>query len=395
MRAPARGDIALIILFILCFAFAPFREMRLLSLFLLLVVGIPTLANRLLPRAVSVSRRDAVLRVNRAQKVVVSLEVRNRWPLPIHAVLVVDAPGGLFPDTPPVFCVDLAPREATILSWEAEARERGVLEIGPATVSGPGPFALRPWGKAYESTTTLIVYPAVFPVSLEHTRGLPAGSLVVANRLYEDVSRYRSLREYVPGDELRRINWKVSARLGKLYTMEYVPSLYFPVLVLLNLSSSDYPLDGRHHHMERAIELAASLVVYFIGMKQEVGLAALATRTITSTGDGPIVVPIRGGTGHAVRMLEDLARAAPDSSGADFARLAGSAGVAVRAGTRIVAVTPPLPPERRAGLHALARKGWELEVFFVTSAATARADTEMTGVLSHIHSSDGKQDIDA
>ncbi len=394
MRPLARGDIALIILFLLCFAFAPFREVRLLGIFLSLMVGMPATARWLLPGAVSVSRRDPVLRVNRTQKVVVSLEVRNRWPLPLRSVLIVDAPGGLFPDAPPVFRVDLAPRGTTILSWEAETRERGEFRIGPAQVSGPGPFALRPWGKAYESTTTLIVYPAVFPVSLEHRRGLPAGSLVVANRLYEDVSRYRSLREYVPGDELRRINWKVSARLGKLHTMEYVPSLYFPVLVLLNLSASDYPLDGRHHHMERAIELAASLVVYFIGMKQEVGLAALASR-MAGAGDGPIAVPIRAGTGHAVRMLEELARAAPDRGGGDFTRLAGGAGVAVRTGTRIIAVTPPLPPERRAGLHALARKGWELEVFFVTSAATARADTEMTGIRSHVHSSDGKPGVDA
>jgi uncharacterized protein (DUF58 family) len=381
----AAGQVALAIFLFLCFAFAPFRAVRLICLFSILMIGIPAVMSRLLPRAVSVLRRDPVLRVNRMQTVSVGLEVRNRWPLPLRSVLIADGPGRVFPDQPPVFIVDLAPREKKILTWEAEARERGEFTIGPAEVSGPGPFGLRPWVRTHRSTVRLIVYPAVFPVSLEHTRGLPAGSLAVANRLYEDVSRFRSLREYIPGDELRRINWKVSARLGKLHTMEYLPSLYFPVLVLLNLAAPDYPLEGRHHLVERAIEVAASLVVYFIGLKQEVGLAALAKGMPPATVAGSIIaVPIRAGTSHGVRILEELARAGPTDAAADFTRLAGAGGVAVRTGTRILAVTPPLPRERRAGLHALARKGWALEVFFVTSSATATADTAMPGVVSHV-----------
>ncbi len=171
--------------------------------------------------------------------------------------------------------------------------------------------------------------------------------------------------------------------------MEYVPSLYFPVLVLLNLSAPDYPLEGRHHLMERAIEVAASLVVYFIGLNQEVGLAA------TAEGTGIITVPIRAGASHGVRILEELAYARPCDEAADFTRLAGPGGVAVRTGTRILAVTPPLSGPRRAGLHALSRKGAELEVFFVTSSATAAADTAMTGVVSHVLSLEQGMSINA
>ncbi len=173
------GDIVLVVFFLLCFLFAPFHAVRLIALFFILVVGIPALMSRLLPRAVSLTRRDPVLRVNRMQTVSVGLEVRNRWPLPLRSVLIADGPGGLFSDQPPVFLVDLAPREKRILTWVAEARERGVFAIGPVEVSGPGPFGLRPWGRIRQAMVKVIVYPAVFPVSLEHTRGLPAGSLAV------------------------------------------------------------------------------------------------------------------------------------------------------------------------------------------------------------------------
>ena len=59
------------------------------------------------PRAIMVFRRDTVLRINRFQRVTVSLEIRNRWPLPLRTLLVTDMPGGLFPDLPPVFAVVL------------------------------------------------------------------------------------------------------------------------------------------------------------------------------------------------------------------------------------------------------------------------------------------------
>ena len=133
-------------------------------------------------------------------------------------------------------------------------------------------------------------------------------NIAVLNRLYEDVSRFRSLREYQPGDELRRINWKVSARLGKLHTTEYNPSLYFPILVLLNLCAPDYPLEGRYPHMERAIELAGSLVAYFPGLKQQVGLIAAAR--IPGEPE-PVSVPIRAGTSHGVRISKHWLGRAP------------------------------------------------------------------------------------
>ena len=108
--------------------------------------------------------------------------------------------------------------------------------------------------------------------------GLPAGSIRVDNPVYEDVTRYRSLREYLPGDSLRRVNWKASAKTGQLFVMDYLPLLHAPVLILLNLNSGDYPIRHRYHRIERAATLAASLVVHFLSLRQEIGLIASARR---------------------------------------------------------------------------------------------------------------------
>jgi len=90
------------------------------------------------------------------------------------------------------------------------------------------------------------------------------------------------------------------------------------VLVLLNLCSVDYPLSMRHHLMERAIEVAASLVVYFAGLKQEVGLVAIGVTPASpglTPGSPPASpraagipsIPVRPGNSHGVRILEGLA----------------------------------------------------------------------------------------
>ncbi len=371
------GDIAILVLCALFFAFAPVRSLRVIALFVFGTYALAVVPARLLPRAVSVRRREEVIRVNRLQVVEVSFAVRNRWPLPIRSLLVTDRLGGLFADTPPVFLISLRPRETRILTWRAQARERGEFTIGPVQLTGPGPLGLRRWFVDQPAMQRVIVYPAVFPLTLEHRRGLPAGSIAVVNRLYEDVSRFRSLREYAPGDELRRINWKVSARLGKLHTTEYVPSLYFPVLVLLNLTAEDYPLSMRRHLIERAIEVAASLVVVFAGLKQEVGLVASA---LLPGQPGFLSVPIRPGSSHGMRILEALALARPCDERVDFTSLIHAV---PRTGTRIVAVTPPLPVERRGSLRALGRRGWQVEAFFVGGSSGEGGESGATGLTAH------------
>jgi uncharacterized protein (DUF58 family) len=382
---PVAGDVALSVLFFLVFLFAPFRGARLIVLFFFLVHGFSFLASRVLHRAVSVRRLEPVLRVSRLQRFTVALELRNLWPVPLRSVLVSDSTGGVFPDAPTEFLVTLRPRERRVLTWSAEARERGELTLGPVSVGGPGPLGLHRWNATAAAPVRVIVYPALFTLDLEHRRGLPAGNLAVRNRMYEDMSRFRSLREYTPGDELRRINWKATARLGKLHTTEYMQSLYFPVLVVLNLSLGDYPLEGRYALMERVIETAGSLVVYFAGLKQEVGLAATAS---IPGEDGPVTIPVRPGLAHGVRILEALARVRPRDDSLDFEEVLLGVFAAGRrgggSGTRVVVVTPPLSAARRGALHTLVRRDWELEVFFVASQATRREDSVMPGVVSHV-----------
>jgi uncharacterized protein (DUF58 family) len=378
---------ALPLLLLGLFLFSPLRSLRVVAALLLLAIALSGLAHRLLPRLVAVRREGETARVNRFEPLTVRLSVVNRSMLPVRTVLVSDEPGGLRPTSATSFLVSLGPRESRVLAWTAEAHERGEFHAGPVTVSGPGLLGLRPWQRTLKAPLRVIAYPAVRPLTLVHRRGLASGAIASASRLDEDVTRYRSLREYVPGDEPRRISWKVSARLGALYSVEYAPSLTVPALVLLDLAESHYPVARRQPMIERAVEMAASLVTHFAGLKQPVGLVAAAG---IPGREGFPALPLRVGPGHAVAILEMLALVRSRAESVDLARLAMQAGFPVPAGTVLCVVAPPLATEDRVGLRGLRRRGIALEAFVVTSSATRAGDAQLDGALSHAVAESGE-----
>ena len=409
-------DVVVPLLLLLVALFAPPPLMRIFAAGLLAIRGLAFGYLLIVRTGVSVARGEPLVHANRFAPFTCTLTVRNRTPLPIHFLTVADRIGSFSARRPAQFVAGLGPWEERTFSYELVGRERGEFHLGPVDLVGTDPFGFFPWRTQAPSYQQVIVYPDIFALDLHHKRGLPSGSLKVLNRLYEDVTRYRSLREYQPGDEPRRINWKASARMGALFSMEYVPSIYFPVLVLLNLTTDDYPLAQRAHLVERAIETAASLVFYFVGIGQEVGLAssgligrgsgvpaaaeapgdAAAARgqpedpasapTAAPAPPAPSYTaePVRAGYAHAAHLLEQLARINPAREGAgSFVDIVQRGAVTVASGTRIVVVTPPLTDAQRAALLALRRRGYDMEVFLVSTHQARREDLTVEGLTSH------------
>jgi uncharacterized protein (DUF58 family) len=227
---------------------------------------------------------------------------------------------------------------------------------------GSDPLGVFPWKKQPREAQKLIVYPEVAPVVLPVRSGLPAGSIRVESRVYEDVTRYRSLREYLPGDDFRRISWKVSARTGRLYSVDYLPTLYAPVLILLSLNREDYPARYRYHWVERAAVLAASLVVHFLALKQEVGFLACAS---FKNGGGIPAAEIRGTPGHGMTILEMLARMEVSAQNMDFSRLLADSGMDIPVQTRLQVISPRLTPSEWALLRGLKKRGCTVELYLI------------------------------
>ena len=350
---------ALLIIMVL---FLPYRILQFICLLYLIVLAASYAYSRATFAFVSVRRRDPVIRTHRFEPTEISLTVENSSPLPLAYLTVMDSRGSLFSRESGKFVDRMRPKERLSFSYSIESRSRGEYPVGPVVLMGSDPLGFFPWKRTERQAGKVIVYPETLPIRIPLSSGLPAGTIRTENRVYEDVTHYRSLREYVPGDDARRISWKASAKTGRLYSMEYLPALYSPVLVLLNLCWEEFPLRYRSHWVERSAVVAASLIMHFVSLKQEVGMIASAVKK-----DGSAMPAARLGStsGHATAVMEMLAYMEPAREPVDFVRLVSTSGIDIPAGTRIEVITPKITDLQHALLRESKQKGLIPEFFLV------------------------------
>jgi len=312
-------------------------------------------------RAVRVTRNVALVRLYCSQSVRIEVTVRNRSPLTVHHLLLSDRRGELRVRGETVRALSLGPRQTETLAYTAHGDARGVFTLGPASLSGSDPLGMFPWERRPGEATRVIVYPRLFPLALAHRSGLPAGAIRTDDPAFEDTSYFRSIREYQPGDDIRRVNWKVSARLASLFTMQYTPSLRFSALVVLNLTEEDYPLRYRHSLIESAVEFAASLLCHCSGLRQEAGFLS---RGRLDDAERVVYFPVAAPGGSVVPVLETLARIRSGLAKKNAVDEFFSPAVRPPAACRVMYVGPVPGPDDLARLAGLKRRGLHPEFFF-------------------------------
>lgn len=358
MTSPGTGTaITLTVVGLFFVLFFPFYAIQWIGYAVVLVVILSYLYSMIIRGGLSVERAPMDLVIYRYQNATVSIRIANQTVLPIPHLVVGDNPGTLYSGYENIRLLSLRPGERRSLDYRIRGMNRGSYRIGPISVRYSDPLGFFPVSATVPAEIRLIVYPSILPVRVPMNAGLPAGTITAANRIYEDPTRYRSVREYVPGDELRRINWKVSARTGRLHSNEWLPTINFPVMVLLNLTADDYELRQRYHHMERTIDAAASLVHHLAVRGQSIGLGSTGTLRSDEQAVMPWI-PIAAGPQRAVSVLQTLAQLQPNeqpvaTTGSDRAPDVVSFFLAhgsVPFGTRVFYLGPPLASDRIAAL---------------------------------------------
>ena len=110
---------------------------------------------------------------------------------------------------------------------------------------------------------------------------------------------FSEVREYVAGDDVRAIDWNVTARLGHPFIKKFVEERELTVLLLVDVSASgDFGSTGRSKN-ELAAELAALLAFSAIRNNDRVGLLLFSSRE-------ELFVPARKGRRHVLRLIREL-----------------------------------------------------------------------------------------
>ena len=122
---------------------------------------------------------------------------------------------------------------------------------------------------------------------------------------------FSEVREYQPGDEVRSIDWNVTARMRKPYVKRYIEERELTVMLAVDLSGSERFGTHKRFKSELASELAAVLAMSAIRNNDRVGAILFSDRI-------EHVVPPRKGRRHVLRLMRDLLVFEPVGTGTDL-----------------------------------------------------------------------------
>jgi len=122
---------------------------------------------------------------------------------------------------------------------------------------------------------------------------------------------FDEVREYAPGDDIRTIDWNVTARTGHPYVKRFVEERELTIFFLVDLSGSGGFGSVDKTKNEVAAELCALLAFSAVKNNDKVGL-------IVFTDQVEMFVPPKKGVSHVLRLIRDLLDFKPRRSGTDI-----------------------------------------------------------------------------
>src|SRR5256886_6320343 len=124
---------------------------------------------------------------------------------------------------------------------------------------------------------------------------------------------FSEVREYQAGDEVRSIDWNVTARMRRPFVKRYIEERELTVMLVVDLSGSERFGTVNRFKSEMATELGAVLAMSAIRNNDRVGILLFTDRV-------EHVVPPRKGRWHALRVIRDLLAFEPVGRGTDMVR---------------------------------------------------------------------------
>jgi uncharacterized protein (DUF58 family) len=122
---------------------------------------------------------------------------------------------------------------------------------------------------------------------------------------------FSEVRQYQPGDDVRFIDWNVSARMNDTYVKVFTEEREMTVMLLVDLSASERFGSVAQSKTETVAEVAALLAFSAIKNNDRVGLILFTDRVER-------FVPPKKGKGHVMRVIAEILNARPEGRGTDI-----------------------------------------------------------------------------
>jgi len=246
---------------------------------------------------------------------------------------------------------------------------RGGFKLGPTRLVSGDPFGLFRAEAVFQAEYSLVVLPMIYEIgSFVSPPGLLPGGQVIRRKALDVTPHASGVREYVPGDPMKRIHWPTTARRGQFIVKEFEQDPQAEVWLFLDAQHAvhaekpyEYPeiygkgwmLDRRPKYelspstLEYAISATASLAHYYLNQRRAVGLVTASHQFR--------VIPAERSERQEGKILETLAFIEAESDFSIAGLVAAQAGQLPQ-GSSAILVTPTVYPELLAAIDDLLRR---------------------------------------
>lgn len=255
---------------------------------------------------------------------------------------------------------------------------RGLYQLGPTSIHTGDPFGIYSVTVTDPAQAMLMVMPPVVPLPpLEIIPGGYSGEGRPIPDAPERTVDASSVREYVPGDSIRLVHWKTTARHEKPFVRLFDGTPATDWWVLLDLQAESQAGFGEDSTEEHGIILAASLADRGLRAHRGVGLIV--------NGKGLDWLPPRTGSGQRWEILRTLALAAPGST--PLAEVLERARPNLGQNASLLIITATSSPDWFVSIPLLRRRGIRPTVLLLDlhSFDSRRDNTGLAAELKKMH----------
>jgi uncharacterized protein (DUF58 family) len=222
-------------------------------------------------------RVDARFRLGRERQlegepVQAELELRSERPAG-RLELLLDLPSGVVAETPNPQLLHLGRHERRELEYTLRCERWGVHPIGGIVLRAHERLGLLVFEQTLERSQPLKIYPrgeALRKLLRPLETQAFAGNQVP--RIRGEGIEFADMRPFVPGDRVRRVNWRATARRGEPWVNESHPERNSDVVIFLDTFAE--ARRGDESTLDQAVEAAGALAVHYLREKDRVGLVA-------------------------------------------------------------------------------------------------------------------------
>lgn len=282
-------------------------------------------------RSLDLRRRLRGHQITVGDEVQEDFELINTGRLPILLVEVDDH--SELPGYQASVAESLGPRQRKRWISRGVASRRGLYGLGPTDLRIGDPFGIFASERRIDIRNTIVVYP---PISIMADVEIPAGSMVGTSRssirTHQVTSDAGGIREFQPGDPLKRIHWLSSARRSQLLVKEFDLEPTANLWIALDLDRSVQAGHGDESTEEYGVKIVSSLAHQFVRDNKAVGFVALSRQ-------GRYLIEPQKGLKQLWRILETLAVVQATGT-APFHEFLTASAAGLGRGTSLVAITP-------------------------------------------------------